>query len=82
MSRCRRRILVNGYYVIGYFINSLTILSLEKIERMKLILTKAVVKENIGKGQYLVEDIFDKRIIQISLSGKLRMNYYDLKIDK
>lgn len=82
MSRCRRRILVNGYCVIGYFIDSLTILSLEKIERMKLILTKAVVKENIGKSQYLVEDIFDKQIIQISLSGKQRMHYYDLKIGK
>jgi len=68
--------LVISYCVIGYFITA------GKIERMKLILTKAIVKENIGKGQYLVEDIFDKRIIQISLSGKLRMNYYELKIDK
>lgn len=46
----------------------------------KNTLTKAVIKENRGKGEYVVEDIFDQQEIHIKLSGKQRVNYYHLEI--
>lgn len=46
----------------------------------KNTLTKAVIKENRGKGEYVVEDIFDKQEIHIQLSGNQRVNYYHLEI--
>ena len=45
-------------------------------------LKKGIVIKVISNTEYLVKDIFDKQEFQIKISGKQRMNYYDLKIDE
>lgn len=52
----------------------------QKQRLMKLRLRKGIVKEQINKFEYLVEDVFNKEIIRMSLSGKLIMNYLILNI--
>lgn len=39
------------------------------------------IKENLGEGIYLSEDVFNKEEVRISLSGKLRMNYYSIPVN-
>jgi predicted ATP-dependent endonuclease of OLD family len=40
------------------------------------------IKEDLGEGTYLSEDVFNKEELRIILSGKLRMNYYSIPVDK
>lgn len=47
---------------------------------MNLRLRKGIVKEKVERFEYLVEDIFNKEIIRMSLSGKMIMNYLNLNI--
>ena len=47
---------------------------------MNLWLRKGIVKEQVEKFEYLVEDVFNKEIIRMSLSGKMAMNYLILNI--
>lgn len=39
------------------------------------------VKENLGKGEYLAQDVFSQEKITIKLTGKQRMNYSKLGIN-
>ena len=45
-----------------------------------LALKKGTVIKIISKTEYLVRDIFDKQEIQIIISGKQRMYFYELKL--
>ena len=45
-----------------------------------LTLRKGKVEEKPFPGHYLVRDIFDDNLITTSISGRLRMNDFDLEI--
>jgi len=39
------------------------------------------IKEDLGRGIYASEDVFSQERIEVSISGKLRMNYIKLPIE-
>jgi len=45
-----------------------------------LKLRKGIIKEIVNKFEYLVEDVFDSEIINMTLSGKMKMVYPSLNI--
>jgi len=45
-----------------------------------MILRKGRVTEKIGRFEYLVEDLFDQEIINVTLSGKIKMEIENLYV--
>ena len=45
-----------------------------------LLLRKCTVIQIISKTEYIVEDIFDKEKINMTISNKFRMNYFKIEI--
>jgi hypothetical protein len=44
------------------------------------MLRKGVIKDKMNKAEYLVTDIFDKKIFTVRISGKQRLNHKGFKI--
>ena len=44
------------------------------------LLRIGIIKEKIGEFEFLVEDIFDKEIVNMTMSGKQRMHYINVEI--
>lgn len=51
-----------------------------KNQKMSLVLRLAIVKEKISETEFIVEDIFSGEMIEMSISGKLRMNYFRVEV--
>ena len=48
--------------------------------KQSLQLRKGIIKEAISKFEYLVEDVFNEEIINMTLFGKMKMVYPSLNI--
>lgn len=46
------------------------------------MLQKGIVIEKKSELEYLIEDIFDKKIFTLKISGKQRMKYISLELEE
>ncbi len=74
----------NVYIAIGSIRRQLNIhrplAASKKKMKQSLQLRKGIIKEAINKFEYLVEDVFDEEIINMTLSGKMKVVYPSLNI--
>ena len=57
-----------------------TVSGKQKKMKQSLQLRKGIIREAVSKFEYLVEDVFDEEIINMTLSGKMKLVYPSLNI--